>query len=583
MSLASPIPRLDRPVCQEDASLSGSDTTAASQSDNESSDSSDEDDGVFLGPRQPSELQLLAKLSSSVLSPLPAIHRVKKRDSREFLRRKTLLLSSETQPREINQDSDDSDCSSSPRVDPTSSPSKTSEGSDLTLRLSSFHLTTPRPNRPESPLDDVGSDKENVPIKPIDNPSPSRTGSTDHPVSIGQHLTNVEDSDDGELMKPLRTLTFAEFAQLDMGGLRLCDFSDPETGLEEREGGHEVIASASLQHVEQLGESLEGTVSPRATLSPSSTDDLDSPLPVARAGPVVIPVLSSHHFTSIRAETGSPCRPLPPTLLEPPIAESTDTLVQLTAIDSPVKDLPKTSATPSCATPMPPPELVQRGAKLLKFSSVKPPTLPQPTNSTARAFAIRGQLDSALTTRKISSMGPPQRSVSSSSSTSSTSTKHTEPKRTFKKPLAKSPVGPVVPLAQSTNRIIPRPALVAKSSMPRPKINALVKPAPPTSSIPLKRPIPQPQHVRPMSMVQPITSRLPSAAPPSRPTLGQPSRILRETQMVDMQMAPVFSIGVTGETQYMTRPSFHSPGRLGLLKRSIIDKGTPKKVSRNKM
>ncbi|KAK8853336.1 hypothetical protein IAR55_004040 [Kwoniella newhampshirensis] len=529
-------------------------TSTSDHEDEESDETSSDDDGVFLGPRQSNELKILAKLSASVSSPLQAIHRVKKRDSREFLRRRTILSTPSTRPRESAQDREESDSSCSSPVQPTSSftPNKALQDSDLTLRLSSFHFSTPQPDRSELLVGDEGSDKENISPRTSENDDPSihLAASAEHIVSIGQDAINLEDSDD-----------------------------DPETGLEEvaerkaLDNGED-IDSISLRDVEDPSSSP----TPKAKTSPSpSTDSLDSPLPLARAGPVVIPVLTTHHFTSLRAETGSPCRPLLLATAEVPIAESDDTCFNLAPIDSPPRDVSTTAATPSCATTLPPPELVERGARLLKSSTSKPSTLPRSGQSVARVLTIRNQLDSALSSR-ISSLGPPQRSVPAfNSSVSSSSNKPVlEPLRTFKKPLSRPHIAP---LAHATARSVTRPALAPKSSVPRPKITTLIKPSVPSSSIPQKRPIAHSQFVRSTPLPTPVASRLPSGAPASRLTLGQPSRLMKDAQPASIQLAPVFSIGVAGETQVIARPEFRSPAKLGLFRRSTMDRGTPKKVT----
>ena len=95
---------LDTSVRLFGATLNDGDASRQASSSEESTiyDSSDEDAGVFFGARQPLENDLISKLSCE--SPIPGpskirkrpseviVRRVKKRDSREFLRRKTMLV-----------------------------------------------------------------------------------------------------------------------------------------------------------------------------------------------------------------------------------------------------------------------------------------------------------------------------------------------------------------------------------------------------------------------------------------------------------------------------------------------------------
>ncbi|OCF43664.1 hypothetical protein I317_02414 [Kwoniella heveanensis CBS 569] len=566
--------------------------------DDDDDDTSDEE-GVFLGAHQAKELNLLSKLSSpsstcspslssSSLSPVPIIRRVKKRDSREFLRRKTLLLSVDRMPIKAKPivavdarrttpsvlDSDSSEDERSPSLSSATPPSKGRqtcvEDSDLTLDFAAFHLSTPRADSPDSSSSEAGSDKENV--VPVLRPTAPSEAENSPMITITQEQLALDLED--------------EIIQLDMGGLRLSDFSDPETGLEVREYGS---PSPGLEN--------EDDATPTES-SDMSRESLDSPLPVARAGPVIIPIIP-HHFgsASIRAESGSPCRPLPPAPLDPSMEPLASPPALSTSPSVPF-------ATPTRAGALPPPDLVERGAKLLKSSTSisKPAAIPPIANnnkSASRVLAIRGQLNSAVTSR-FSAMGAPQRSVSSSSGSSSGSASASAGAQARLPPRSKSAIQPpssklpahkpAPPLAASTTQSLPRPALGTKRTVPAaskstkiPSIpslskSATVKPSIP-SSIPLKRPAPASvsTFAPPTSRPSVSTTTGPSVRPViARSNLGQPSRMFQPPPPPQMMSVPVFSVGVAGEGYAPLRPSFRSPGKNNV-KRGLLNQGTPRK------
>ncbi|WRT70071.1 uncharacterized protein IL334_007065 [Kwoniella shivajii] len=575
-------------------------------------DTSDDDQGVFLGAHQPYELNLISKLSSTSGSPSPIIRRTKKRDSREFMRRQTMLLPTPmttamrsksilTERQSTHTEESDSSSSSNRRQCSCSTPAKSQDNSDLTLDFAGFHLSSPQTTSRISPPcpSEAGSDKENVPI------------------AHQQIKACALDTDDMFVMSRIviSEESEEEINQIDMGGLRLSDFSDPETGLDSNEIVH-------LRESDTDGtEETERAESPNLDLLPDAdiSSSLDSPLPVSRAGPVVIPTLSSHHFSSIRAESGSPCRPLPPSPIVP-IFEPISVEVATERMISPTKSdvfvekglsIPPTT-TPSRSTPMPPPELVERGAKLLKASTSKPTiNTHDPKKSASRVLAIRSQLDTAVSSR-MGAMGPPQRSVSSSSTASSSSTGSrlnlNKPSSSARLPFVPAPKvsraataprppsnhvvstkppvpiyrKPVAQLASSTTRTLPRPALAVKKTVPAPRPAISMKSSIP-SSIPLKRPAPSVS--APPKTVSAPTKSIAALAPPTRfpsvvstrPSLGQPSRVF-QNQTAPLQMVPVFSVGVIGENQTASRTGFRSPAKSGLIKRSFMEKGTPRKL-----
>ncbi|WWC72172.1 uncharacterized protein I206_106132 [Kwoniella pini CBS 10737] len=591
------------------------DTTDIEADDEE--DTSDDDQAVFLGSHRADELSLIAKLSASTTStPSPAVIRVKKRDSREFMRRKTLLLSpirnrpvlAERQIRaEDYSDNSPSSSPSKPSKCSCSTPMKIQDASDLTLNFAQFHLSSPRHCTPQP--EESGSDKENVPVNaPVeDKPEERAMGEV---VVIGQGSSS-DGSDDDVI--------------LDMGNLKLSDFSDPETGFEGQTSvyKHADHADSSYRTATPsptpTSPSISAATSPQSSpvdlLTAGDTSNIDSPLPMARAGPVVIPVLSSHHFESIRAESRSPCRAIPPPII--PFPESSNDSIELPIPSSPLslpieRDI-RPLATPS-ASILPPPSLVEKGAKLLKESTTARPAAIVPTKSAVRVLTIRSQLDNALSSR-MGALGPPQRSVSSTSTSSSSSTSSksrvvssssstsrssaagpTKPITTQVKPIIKSvmtsrppvpvtrPLVParqkptIVPLASSTTKSLPRPALAAKEIVPT-SFQTTIKSAnstkPIISSIPLKRPAPVTASIKSAN----VPSQPPRFAPvvPTRSALGQPSRNIHH-QAPNLQAVPIFSVGVATDSHAIGRPAFRSPAKSGLMKRTFVDKSTPRKL-----
>ncbi|WVQ84566.1 hypothetical protein IAT38_006720 [Cryptococcus sp. DSM 104549] len=768
-----------------------------SQGDDEDDYSSDDCDAVFFGSPKPQEAELIAKLSAAIpstsspfpsaVSPLasppttPLAPRVKKRDSREFLRRQTLLLTTEKRlqggPLGLSErgparapspcPSHESDsCSPATvrpnllRTPPSSTPTLKGQAdpSDLTFQFDTWHLSSPAAPNSSLPvtttsgaggagvasgvadlsdsLDEGDSDKENMPVPEVNhNISEVQVMVMDEVVvSGGMAGLDLDDTQD-------------EIAELDMGGLRLSDFEDPEIGHEQSgsrgyRGVLEDVTEAlgprrSMDEI-SLGSSgseddrddclaaedgapthpsrsRSPTPTPTHSHTPSSHStssspiSLSSPLEVARAGPVAIPVLSSHHFASIRADVASPCRNLPPSpITRGPLAETGGSErregVRLGALDSPepVSQPPRAhttqaalglgmaSATPSRPTALPPPELVQKGAKLLKASLAadgaasaggRGPSAgtgvskaPRPEKRAALVKTIRGQLDNAFSGRHgVSGMGVGQRSVSSGSSASarsavsaastasgmseggsrtgskamlslasssssrsdSTLAATAAPAQIARKPAtrptaASAPApAPTPSLGSSTTtttvRGIPRPVLSTKTALPRPKAQILSsstsgkplaaaagKSIPPPSSIPLKRTISQAQtqpqaqmgqvapahrgvlgpsgnafysssglalHARP---VQTLGQSALASTPRSRPTLGQPTRVFRETMPPPLQTAPMFSVDVGGagpgtQAVGMGRTG-RSPGKaMGMFKK-VMEKGTPRKL-----
>lgn len=245
------------------------------ESDAEWSSSDDDEEGIFFGQHDPAEEQLLYQLATSqgaspaIIKSATLPHdiaqsqsndrvKVKKRDSRDFLRRKTLLLSTHNNPasprmspktstpqkssrtsrrvsvtkqplRElVLDDSESSEEDVSPARSrwlevPAGSPAfvddNNTDPSDLTFTFSTFHLSTPPPatiptgvtsslslpqtsddSEDDSEGEEGDSDKENIAI-PINNAStnprdlPEPTRRRNETIMVGM---DVQDEEEGE-------------------------------------------------------------------------------------------------------------------------------------------------------------------------------------------------------------------------------------------------------------------------------------------------------------------------------------------------------------------------------------------------
>ncbi|KIR81577.1 hypothetical protein I306_01418 [Cryptococcus gattii EJB2] len=620
--MSAPPPRLPRPLhihssasCTDDDGLS-----------------SDDDEAIFFGAHKPEEAHLVAKLSAAIQPPAPFIPRVKKRDSREFLRRKTLLLTADKRNHKSlslsaqdsarlyqSQLSDDEESCATParfaRPASISTPSQMGQDpSDLTLKFETWHLSTPRNDESES--EEGGSDKENVPIPLISGVQGPVEAVSFEDLGMERHgILDLQGGGNDDM------------PQLNMGGLKLSDFADQESGVIFQ--GLDILDEFHLEDVTenimaQPAESPKDYQPARSStpLQPDESNllDFDSPLEVARAGPVAIPVLSSHQFTCIRAEVGSPCRNLPPSpLISAPIAQE-NTSVKLANLESPSHQ-PPSLATPSRVTALPPADLVQRGAKTLKASTIKhAPAAAAAAVDTKKAAAlksaIRGQLDSAVLARINNPVASTQKNVpgshtsSSSLAASKTFSENSldenkskqalplqprpEP-RLVKKPISKPTAAvPLLSSSSTVNRTIPRPALLppSKTSLPRPKSTLHTKTTsmlPPPSSIPLKRPassqtnITSTRHTTtiPQSITRPSHAHS-SGITFSKPLLGQPGRVFREPS-TPLQVAPLFSVGVgvgdhSSSTMSMSRIALKSPAKQNLFKKPLGENHTPRKL-----
>jgi hypothetical protein len=240
----------------------------------------------------------------------------------------------------------------------------------------------------------------------------------------------------------------------------------------------------------------------------------DSPLPVSRAGPVVIPTF---YFPSepIRAESSSPYRPLAsPTKIS---SEASD--IKLGQLDSPPRSTPiKPFLQP-----------LVRNSKILK---PVPGSVDRQVSKVAeRQLAINSQLNVA-TSRLL---GPPSRSISSSSMSSSSSTSSVRPSQLPRRNCG-SPKQP-----KMERRIVPpSPAMSSRSEtcyIPQPSRPPLQARTATIVRVPVKSVFNSvknnqraPDAVA--AIKRPVYGALPAPVPrlvtTGRPTMGLPSRYVRD-------------------------------------------------------
>ncbi|ODN99201.1 hypothetical protein I350_07360 [Cryptococcus amylolentus CBS 6273] len=583
--------------------------------DDEHQSDDDDDIPVFFGAHKSEErlFQTLARPAQQQPS-----------HPKDSLRRRTLLLSTE-KPRHKHgalsdkdyvrlyrsAPSDESDsCSTPVSLRGPSTPARSEQDpSNLTFDFGTLRLSTPNESRDQEDSDppSEGSDKENVPV-----PSPAQGAPPVEEMSFERFecdctrhgSLDLNDEDDS-------------IPELDMGGLKLSDFADGETGATY----HHIddFGSCSSDELQKETTDKEGRVlQPHPSLTPVSAtpehqsldfDDATSPLEVARAGPVAIPVLHNHHFASIRADVGSPCRNLPPSPMTlPALAQDETPAIRLASIDSPTKLVsPAVPMTPSHTSTVPPADLVQRGAKTVKAEAGgKGKGKPQPLDhkqSTALKMTIKSQLDSAILPKVGAprsdtmpssglrfSSAPSGRTISAGTSSHpvprEVSKPHPERPQTLEnrpepRP-ARRPLLKFSSASASGGSAIPRPALASKSSLPRPKNTVRDKSSsmlPPPSSIPLKRPaVSQPGPPLPSAMAPRRSVLSQPTINHTRPTLGQPARAFQSLG-TPVRAAPLFSVGVGGEMVAMPRVGMKSPAKSNMLhKKQLSDRETPRKL-----
>jgi hypothetical protein len=228
--------------------------------------------------------------------------------------------------------------------------------------------------------------------------------------------------------------------------------------------------------------------SPKEALGILSDEDnsMLEDIPMDRAG---VNALQSILFSPLRA-SDSPLRSLPlgelaPSPYQSPLATSLEPGNLATAdptSPTPASTTPKgtpavprtprqlgplpTTATPSQVRGNLAP-LAERSSKVLKARPVGPSTVEPapPLKEKSRTIAVRGQLDSMFS-KKVSTMGPPQRPLSASSSASSSSNENARPpsrtgSQSISKVLAK-------PSSSKMPANLPRPGSSLSRSMPAP-------------------------------------------------------------------------------------------------------------------
>lgn len=272
--------------------------------------SSDDEAGVFFGTPKAIERKIVASLSKTIPpspasrdlartaasgSRSPAVKRVKKRDSREFLRRKTLLLPavSSVSPAEkvwegnfYEKDPPESDeVQASPKASPSSEEGQSPNILDLTASL----VTEPSPSSSSSSLDldifgngdtSLESDfnKENTDIpEPLDyTPEPEYVPDEPEPtaaLTLGMREAQLIDL--GKLQEGTALANIPDSSlQLDLGGLNILDVDDPEVGLDlgPMESTADLLGSSDS---ESGGSSFRSTAS--TTSSAAAEDSVQTP------------------------------------------------------------------------------------------------------------------------------------------------------------------------------------------------------------------------------------------------------------------------------------------------------------------
>ncbi|WOO86189.1 uncharacterized protein LOC62_07G009675 [Vanrija pseudolonga] len=475
--------------------LPGDDTMISADADALDFSSSDDEAGVFFGAHLPVERKIIAALSRSVPS-VPAVEsarsaprrsslaaRVKKRDSREFVRRKTLMPGTEPLAGEkvweggfFEKPSEDVDEAN------LAGPSQSTPRDDVEVTTVLESMRIDENDRSIDSdhgafVEDEETDKENTVI-----PEPEYSSEEEEEEDFDQPTDDLtvtlgfpkggHDDDDFSM-------------HLDMGGLSMLDIDDPEVGHIERasdadcdiffsstdsgslnssmttdsEGVKDSLSSSgasdsaadpfvdsstlpptldSLPHAVESADESDANV---ADISYAS--DMDSP--VGR-GPVVIPVFAVPSPTKT-----TPMRGLKPQEFDNEIAlpaTATETVgVSLPSLDSPQSRNPFTQATPLRPVAVPAPASVrlsestpasqrpmvssvqsQKLNRVLKSSSVlgssstenPKKTAKEEAEATARSKALRTQLEAAFTS-KVSS-APSVSSLGASSKAVSAST-----------------------------------------------------------------------------------------------------------------------------------------------------------------
>ena len=466
----------------------------------------------------------------------------------------------------------------------------------------------------------------------------------------------------------------------------------------------------ALHDSRSSGEDAAPLLLGQSTSSSSSSDSLDSPMPVVRGGPVVIPQIPNH-LRSIRAGSDSPYRDIPTrstmTFMPfDPSPEPRDTAATATpttpssvrasnnavsmqtpaamrtpgsyGIDFPASAGPRTAllysqsldtdkhglgtVTKSAMLESPLVSTSQVAASFDRASAI-PQSTRKEQKAAARRQAIHQRLDAAAFNSKLSVLGPPQRSVSGSSSgtvmsmsssrssqlpghgrppsrlgstaqrepyrsasgQSSSSTRVIKPEEkvlvakstaarirpsiagpNFAQPTLASSraaaikAGPLassikqstmskptlikstttVPRQPLASRTVPQPTARPSSAfgmpnaprqIPAKTVAPVYHSAPTRSTMPPSEPAvsaPNPLK-RPYPIAQPTLGKSIAASTNGRPTLGLPSRLVRQGPSGSV---PVFSVGVTGpelgvSSLAVSRPGYRSPAVYGHIQR----------------
>lgn len=256
-------PRSPTPASDSPSLISSPAATPLKGDDAADASSEDDEEGVFFGSHDPAELQMLAKLSlraspSVVASPmhesrrLSRIVRVKKRDSREFLRRKTLLVSQKENDEDDERPSPDKAKGCSLKAVPTPRPVNNQPDTRATK-------TSPAASAARSPLRQL----------PIPDESPTRIGSDASNIDLTAHLANLQLSS----CSPSRP-AIAEPVGTDAGS---DDSEEEEEEEEEDDEDYQDDENYSSEDSDKENAAPPSPLSPRST-SLEKSFDADKPL-----------------------------------------------------------------------------------------------------------------------------------------------------------------------------------------------------------------------------------------------------------------------------------------------------------------
>lgn len=489
--------------------------------------SSDDEAGVFFGAHLPVERKIIAALSRSVPS-VPAVEstrsaprrsslaaRVKKRDSREFVRRKTLMPGTEPLAGEKvweggffekpSEDVDDANLAgpsqSAPRDDVEVSTVLQSMRIDENDRsIESDHGVF---------VEDEETDKENtvIPEPEYSSEEEEEEEEFDQPtddLTVTLGFPKGGHDDDGEWLC-VAVPNVADFSMhLDMGGLSMLDIDDPEVGHMERasdadcdiffsstdsgslnssmttdsEGAKESLSSSGASDsapdpfvdnstlpptLACLPHAVESTDESEADVADISyASDMDSP--VGR-GPVVIPVFAIPSPTKT-----TPMRGLEPREVDNEIAlptTATETVgVSLPSLDSPQARNPFAHATPLRPIPVQAPASVRL--------SESTPASQRPMASSVQSQKLNRVLKSSSVLGSSSTENPKKTAKEEAEATARSKALRTQLEAAF---TSKAPSVPSVPSLGASSKAVSSSTSATTSHRPPSRMGDSIRPS----------------------------------------------------------------------------------------------------------